>query len=102
MTRRIVLAAAGVSSVWWMCGRSRGGGKVEVKFRVIRYWESSEDDPIELGWEPIIGDRPVAYLPSHRRWQAEMPEWARNRRDEIMAEVKRQTAHMDFRWQEYD
>jgi hypothetical protein len=100
MTRRVLLAAAGVSSVWWMCSRSRAGGRVEVNFRVIRYWES--DDFIQLAWEPIIGKRPVAYVPSLRRWREEMPEWARDRRDEIFPEIKHQTQYMDFIWEEYD
>jgi hypothetical protein len=31
-----------------------------------------------------------------------MPGWARDRRDEIMAEIKRETEYMSFTWQEYD
>jgi hypothetical protein len=100
MTRRLALSAIGVSLGWWMCSRSRAPGKVKVNYRVIRYTES--DSFIELAWEPLVGKPPVAYVPSPRRWRAEMPDWARDRRDEIFSEIKRQTEYMTFTWQEYD
>jgi len=94
------LSVLAISSLWWTCRENRVTGKVEVKWRVIRYSEPA--GVIELGWEPIKGEQPVAYVPSDRRWQAEMPDWACDRRDEIMVEIKRETTHMNFRWQEYD
>jgi hypothetical protein len=100
VTRRIVLSVLVIGSLWWTCRENRSAGKVEVNWRVIRYTEPA--GVIELGWEPIKGEQPVAYIPSHRRWRAEMPEWACDRRDEIMVEIKRETRHMNFRWQEYD
>jgi hypothetical protein len=99
--RRIILFALAISSLcWWTCRKATVAGKVKVNWRVIRYTEG--DDFIELGWEPIEGEPPVAYVPSARRWRAEMPEWACDRRDAIMAEIKRETRHMNFRWEEYD
>ena len=100
MNRWIVFFALAIGSLWWSCRENRPAGKVEVNYRVIRYTESAGS--IELGWEPIKGEQPIAYVPSHRRWRAEMPDWARDRREEIMAEIKRETAYMNFRWQEYD
>ena len=31
-----------------------------------------------------------------------MPDWAWERRDEIMGTIKAQTTRMDFEWKEYD
>lgn len=100
MTRRSLLAVLVIGSFWWTCPESRVAGKVEVNWRVIRYTEPLGF--LELAWEPIKGEQPVAYVPSDRRWRAEMPDWACDRRDEIMSEIKRDTRHMNFRWQEYD
>jgi hypothetical protein len=100
MTRRFALSGLGIGVLWYACRRSFTSGKVEVRFRVIRYSEPAGF--IELGWEPLEGQPPVAYAPSLRRWRAEMPDWARNRRDEILPEIKRQTRHMNFTWEEYD
>jgi len=100
VTRRIALSALAVGSFWWTCRENRLAAKVEVKWRVIRYTEPA--GVIELGWEPIKGEQPVAYVPSDRRWRDQMPDWACDRRDEIMMEIKRETTHMNFRWQEYD
>jgi len=100
ITRRFALGAAGFGLVWWTCSRTRGVGKVKVNFRIIRYTEA--DAFIELAWEPLEGKPPVAYVPSPRRWRAEMPDWARDRREEIFAEIKDQTTFMNFTWQEYD
>jgi len=101
MTRRLALGAVGASSLSWACRRSRAVGKVEVRWRVIRYTEP-DGEFIELGWEPITDKPPVAYVPSPRRWRAVMPDWAADRRDEILPEIKRQTEHMEFTWKEYD
>lgn len=100
MTRRLALGAIGASLIWWTCSRSRAPGKVEVRYRVIRYTEPPGF--IELGWEPLEGEPPVAYVPSPGRWRAQMPDWARDRRDEIFPEIKRQTEYMKFTWEEYD
>jgi hypothetical protein len=31
-----------------------------------------------------------------------MPDWARDRRDEIFPVIQRETSHMKFVWEEYD
>ena len=100
MSRRVVLVALAISSLGCTGRAARVAGKVEVDYRIIRYAESAGF--IELGWEPLQGERPVAYVPSDRRWRAEMADWARDRRDGIMVEIKRETRHMNFRWEEYD
>ena len=83
MTRRLMLGALGIGALWFTCRASHGVGKVEVRWRVIVYTEP--DGVIELGWEPIKDDRPIAYIPSPRRWRDDMEEWARDRREEIFA-----------------
>jgi hypothetical protein len=80
--------------------RQSSGGKVEVNFRVIRYREPG--CYLELTWEPIDGSPPIAYVPSPRRWRAEMPECARDRRSDIFPEIQDQTRFMNFTWQEVD
>ena len=101
MTRRLTLAALGLGALWFTCRETRGVGKVEVRYRVIRYTEPAGD--LELGWEPLVGGKPpIAYVPSPRRWRAEMDEWARDRREEIFADIREQTSYMNFTWREYD
>jgi hypothetical protein len=75
--------------------------KVEVGFRFIKYTEGDND--LTLDWEPAgEGKPPIAYVPSERLWNIEMPDWAKGRREEIMRTIKAETAHMKFVWQEYD
>jgi hypothetical protein len=74
--------------------------RVEVNFRVIKYWEGEEF--LQLNWEPRQGEPPIAYVPSERLWDEVMPDWAVRRRDEIMRIIKTETAHMRFEWHEYD
>ena len=44
----------------------------------------------------------VVYVPTARSWHRETPEWARERREEIMAEIKRLTSDNRIRWVEED
>jgi hypothetical protein len=90
----------GVALTMALCHSRRPKGKVEVGFRVIRYTEPAGQ--IQLGWEYFPDEPPVAYVPSARRWRAEMPDWARDRRDEIFPVIQRETSHMKFVWEEYD
>jgi|SoiMethySBSTD1v2_1073268.scaffolds.fasta_scaffold125262_3 hypothetical protein len=101
MTRRLMLGAVGIGALWFTCRESHGVGKVEVRWRLIIYTEPAGD--IELVWEPQVGGSPrIAYIPSPRRWRDEMEDWARDRREEIFADIREQTSHMNFTWHEYD
>jgi len=99
LNRRTLLRALAVSALGFAC-RRRPPGKVEVSFRVIRYAEPA--GTIALGWEYFPEPPLVAYVPSPRRWRAQMPEWARFRRDEIFPEIQRQTRPWKFKWEEYE
>ena len=98
-----VLVVGGPTSRWLdglaLHAGAKGQPKVRVGFRYIRYSEG--DDCLELDWEPTSHGN-IAYVPSERLWKTIMPDWAMNRRDEIMRSIKAETTHMKFVWQEYD
>jgi hypothetical protein len=100
-SRRFAIAFLACVLIVGICHHHRNApGKVEVDYHVIRYTEPAGQ--IELDWEYSPDEPPVAYVPSARRWRATMPDWARDRRDEIFPFIQRETRHMNFVWEEYD
>jgi len=74
---------------------------VHISFRYIRYSEGQQ--AIELQRDPagVVGEPALVYVPSPERWVAEMPEWARRRRGEILGRVQSHCSHMKDEWQDY-
>ena len=70
-----------------------------ISFRYIKYMEGK--DSIEFQVDPGLKRPSVVYIPTHERWNSELPEWAKNRRDEIIARVKSKCVHMNCEWREY-
>ena len=97
---RFAVFLFGIALIAAVCHDRRPRGKVDVGFRVIRYTEPTGQ--IQLGWEYFLDEPPVAYVPTARRWRATMPEWARDRRDEVFPVIQRETRQMNFVWEEYD
>lgn len=65
----------------------------------LRYLEG--DDVLELSLE-MTSRYDIVYVPTARRWSQRMPEWARDRRDDIMREIKRLAAGHPIRWVDDD
>jgi len=70
-----------------------------IAFRYIKYMEGKKS--IEFQVDPGLKTSSIMYIPSPERWDADYPEWARNRRDEILARIKEKTGHMDLEFKEY-
>lgn len=44
----------------------------------------------------------IVYVPTPRRWVVKMPEWCRQRRAEVMEEIRRLTAGRPIEWVDDD
>lgn len=76
----------------------RGKHDVLVSFGYILYSEGSRS--IELTVEPGLKHPTVIRVPSAERWDEEMPEWARGRREEILERIRPKCAHLDYEFKE--
>jgi hypothetical protein len=65
----------------------------------LRYFE--DDNELQLILE-MTTHYDIVYVPTARRWPQRMPEWARHRRDDIMAEIKRLAVGHPVRWVDDD
>lgn len=70
-----------------------------IAFRYIKYIEGKES--IEFQADPGLKTPTVIHVPSPERWNSEIPEWAGNRRDEILDRIKEKTLHMKPEFKEY-
>ena len=70
-----------------------------ISFRYIKYMEGK--DSIEFQVDPGLKRPSVVYIPSQERWNSELPEWSKKRREEIIDRVKSKCAHMNCEWKEY-
>jgi ribose 5-phosphate isomerase B len=70
-----------------------------ISFRYIKYMEGKNS--IEFQVEPELKRPSIVHIPSVQRWIAELPEWAKNRRDEILDRVKSKCSHLNCEWREY-
>ncbi len=79
-------------------GRGPQDFDVVISFRYILYSEGKRS--LELTVEPGLKHPTVIHLPSPSRWEREMPEWARSRREEILGRIRPQCAHLNCEWKE--
>jgi ribose 5-phosphate isomerase B len=70
-----------------------------ISFRYIKYMERKGS--IEFGVDPGLKRPSIVHIPSPERWDSELPEWTKNRRDEILDRVKSKCAHLQCEWKEY-
>jgi hypothetical protein len=84
----------------------RGLSMAKAKTRVVltplylRYFEDT--DFLELNVELLVGGTYVVFLPSPERWRRTMPPWAAQRREQIIAEIKRLTRREKIEWRVVD
>jgi ribose 5-phosphate isomerase B len=70
-----------------------------IAFRYIKYIEGEKS--IEFQVDPRLKTPSIMHTPSPERWDEDFPEWAQNRRDEILARIKEKTSHMNLEFKEY-
>jgi ribose 5-phosphate isomerase B len=78
---------------------SRDDFDVTISFGYILYWEGK--DSVEFKVDPGLKHPSVINIPSDTRWKEEMPEWCRDRREEIVERLKRKCIHLNGEWMEY-
>jgi len=71
---------------------------VLVSFRFITYSEGRRS--LELTLEPGLKHPTIINVPSPSRWEREMPEWARGRREEILERIRPKCSHLNCEWRE--
>lgn len=75
------------------------GHDVVISFGYILYSEGRRS--IELRVEPGLKHPTVIHVPSSSRWEAEMPEWCRGRREEVLSRIRSNCVHLECEWREY-
>ena len=69
-----------------------------ISFRYILYSEGKKT--LELTVEPGFKHGTVVRVPSPSRWDQEMPEWVRGRREEILERIRSKCTHLNCEWKE--
>lgn len=70
-----------------------GDPEYEIEFRwkeEVFYWEGHRGLMLDGGWGVTP---PVTYVPSEAVWESVAPEWARGRREMIVARLVARTTH---------
>jgi ribose 5-phosphate isomerase B len=70
-----------------------------ISFRFIVYMEGK--NRIQFQVDPGLKTPSIIHVPSADTWNAETPEWAHNRRDEILDRIEEKTMHMKREFKEY-
>ncbi len=74
--------------------------RVVIGWRALTYSERGESFKIYID-PPVARGKPFTfYLPGPDRWREVFPEWAADRRDEIVARIKEECAHFHAEWVE--
>jgi hypothetical protein len=72
--------------------------RIVVEARALKYFEGKRVLEFQIDWFP---KGRMVYVPSPDRWRREMPEWASERREEILAEMKKLAKKYEFEWEDY-
>jgi ribose 5-phosphate isomerase B len=72
---------------------------VFISFRYIVYSEG--ENAIEFKVEPGLKGPSVIQVPSPERWQGKLPDWAKERRGEILDRIRSKCSHMKYEFKEY-
>ena len=72
---------------------------VLISLRYIIYSEGK--DAMEFQVDPGLKHPTIIHIPSEERWKKESPEWARNRRDEILDRLKEKCIHLNYQIKEF-
>ena len=72
--------------------------KIEMTWRELKYSEGSRSFKIYIDPPGRYGEPFTFYLPGSDRWRKVLPEWAADRREEIVARIKEECAHYHAEW----
>lgn len=72
--------------------------EVLITFRSIVYQEGK--NTLELAVEPGLKHGTVVHVPSESAWNEAVPDWARDRREEILGTIRQKSAHLNCEWKE--
>lgn len=72
---------------------------VVISFGYILYSEGK--NTLEFKIDPGLKDASVIHIPGPETWADRMPEWTRDRRDEIVARIESKCKHLLYRIEEY-
>jgi ribose 5-phosphate isomerase B len=70
-----------------------------IAFRYLKYMEGKE--ALEFQVDPSLKGPSIVHVASEERWKSEMPEWAKDRREEILERIKEKCTHMECEWRDY-
>jgi ribose 5-phosphate isomerase B len=70
-----------------------------LAFRFVKYIEGKNS--IEFNIDPGLKSPTVIHVPSPETWKKEMPDWAVDRRDEILGRLKPKCQHLEPEWRDY-
>ena len=74
--------------------------EVSITWRSLVYCEQGSCIKIYIDPPQRRGQPFTFYLPGPDRWRQALPEWAADRRDEIVARIKEECEHYDAEWVE--
>lgn len=72
---------------------------VTVSFGYILYAEGK--NILEFTIDSGLKGPSIIHVPSEKTWLKEMPEWASDRRDEILGRIEGKCVHLDYNLEEY-
>lgn len=68
------------------------GFSIEQRWKeVVVYWEGERGYLFDAGWGV---DPRVLYVPSAEAWPDAVPDWMRERRDEVLERLRRHSGHV--------
>ena len=74
--------------------------RVHIGWRHLTYSEGAQHEPIKIYIDPPgrYGQPFSFYIPGEARWREVMPDWAMDRRQEIVARIKDECSHYHAAW----
>ena len=72
---------------------------VAISFGYMIYAEGKNS--IEFKIDPGLKSPSIIHIPSSDKWNSGVPDWAKNRRKEILDRLKTKSAHLECEWKEY-
>jgi ribose 5-phosphate isomerase B len=69
-----------------------------IAFRFIKYMEGKNSITFQV--DPGLKTPTVVHIPSAENWNSQVPEWAQNRREEILGRIVPKCNHLKCEWRE--
>ena len=70
----------------------------QMGWRYVAYFEGEQS--LSLSIEPMVNTPDWVYVPDEASWQQSAPDWAKDRRDEILARLKSMRWNRQLIWKE--